>query len=241
MHAAVRRPLAALVVPVLGAGLLGACSSTDGIGDTSSSSKPSSGAASSSPASPSSTTTSTAPSGSSSAGGNAGLESALLPAAAVGAQFTRTVSDTGDRDPLPCTPDKPSLQVQVPPQRYLGATYRHPDQDVQVSENVVVFADDAAAQRYYRAADAGLGCDSGRISGETYRITGPGRLQVSTVDIDAGQGWDLVGKSYKATLAIVRLGARIVSFTFLATTSTTKKVAVQQIIDRAVELADREL
>ncbi|GAB2474817.1 hypothetical protein [Jatrophihabitans fulvus] len=222
--------------------VLSACSS-DGDGGAPPSSAPSvaSSAPSSAPSSgtaASSESSSGASSGASS--GSAALEPALLPASDFGSDYRREVGDTGDRDPLPCTPNDPPLVQQVPPQQYLNGTYVRTDRAIQVTENVFVFADDSAAERYVAAAQKGLGCGSGRIGNESFKISAGTRFSTGT-DSDDAIGWDLATSGFKGTLALVRLDEKIVAFTFIATNAAANELQPRPIVEKGVARVDAAL
>jgi hypothetical protein len=145
-----------------------------------------------------------------------GAEHALLTVGDVGDGFVRRPSsDAADR--LPCTPHRPPLDQRFTPAAKAQADFALPDGTAAVSEEIVVYADEAAAVAALRAGAQGLSCRTATIgTGKarmTVRLSGPVDLESELgVDpaVDSCTGWTVWSKQVSLVLVVARVGPQLV-------------------------------
>lgn len=216
----------------------GCSSSTSGGGTTVTSQPPPTSTTRTTP------TVSAAPPSSTTAGGAAltqqQAQDALLSAADLGSAFSQTSSDDSP-SPLPCTPNDPPLDTQVPPQVKALTSFSNADGSALLQEEIDGYKDVATTQRALTIGERGLSCKTATIpSGNgtlTVQLTGPADLtdQLS-VKVDKVEGWQVASPKVELVLIAAQVGQQIVALTFTAAkgvdTSTLPKT--QTLVEKAL-------
>jgi hypothetical protein len=147
---------------------------------------------------------------------------ALLTPADVGKHFVKAQFQPGD-DPLPCTPDDPPLEQQIPATLEVGTAVLTRAQGAAMGEDLRLYADPSTAQQLVALARAGLDCRHGqlRLTGAPETVTF-GKVQdvTSAVNADEAIAVQATSARYGILLVAARLGRLVVLFNFLRTLST---------------------
>ncbi|WP_265447469.1 hypothetical protein [Flexivirga meconopsidis] len=197
--------------------------------------QPSSGTTSTTPSSEPSASSSSADAGSSTAAG--GLGNGLLTPADLGTGYTGGPRPVTDGTPMPCTPSKPALGKQVPADEDAAAEFANKTEQLQLSESLKEYADEASAKRAFTAAVDGFSCSSGKLSDTTIRIvTKPAAAGTAADELKA---WDFGdGKTVKGTIVAGRVGNRFVGLTFaVPATKDASAIDLSTIVNKALTRA----
>lgn len=144
----------------------------------------------------------------------------LLGVAEIGGGFDRTESDTTD-SPLPCTPQQPGPLTQVPSTSHAQIDFASPKQDATITERVLVYDDDAAAQRVVGVARTGFGCPQATSSGASIGIVGPQDIRSSIMArVNSADDWQLRAANFQAEMIVVRVGSTVIQLQFATMTTT---------------------
>lgn len=234
------RVVTVCLVSVLG---LAACSSSGGGSLTGGGSSgagttaASTGAAGSTPAPASSPAVSTpAPTSAASSADASGLQAGLLTVADLGTGYKQEPADNSE-SPLPCTPNDPPLNQQVPPQGRAVAQFTNTTGDVAITEDLNRYADVATASRAVAASAKGFTCQTGSLDGTPVTFTGSGKITVNGTQVDAAQGWDLKTSQFVATAILVQIGPKFVGLVLLAKPGAGQNLDIQAIVDAAAKRA----
>lgn len=160
------------------------------------------------------------------------VTAALLSAAEVGSGYTASDrSSTGSS--LPCTPTKPGLFTQAPPEKRAERAFTNGSSTVQISQTVAAYDEDSGAQAAYAIGSAGFACSSGTLGDSAVRIVKRAGGTPTGSDIDQFDAWDFAAEGVKGTAVLVRLGDHLLAMNFVASGTAGNSVPVGQIVDRA--------
>ena len=149
---------------------------------------------------------------------------ALLTASEIGTGFS-TAQFKPSTDALPCTPNEPPLEQQVPSTLEVGSAALATSRQAALSEDLRFYPDATTAEHVLTLAAKGLDCAQGRLN-----ITGTpeavsfGKQQDITSDVGADQALAVqaTSKDYDIVLIGCRVDRALVLFSFLRTkTSNT--------------------
>ena len=147
-------------------------------------------------------------------------KAALLTVSDVGAGFSRA-QFRASKDPLPCTPNDPPLEDQIPSTLEVGAAFIK--NGAALGEDLRFYSDADTADQVLTLSANGLNCPSGKLNftgtPETVQF---GKLQDVTSAVHADKAIAIQGTSAKYDIVLVgcRLGRLVVLFSFLRTPST---------------------
>jgi hypothetical protein len=145
-------------------------------------------------------------------------QAALLTQSEVGSGLATAPVDTKQM-PFPCTPDLPPPDVQVPPKVSAKATFANSTQDLQFTEQIESYADEATATKALIAGEKGLTCPVGQVGNLSVTIQGPIDLSTSfTTKMDGAEAWALSQSQAKQSIIVAKMGSRLVALTFAEVT-----------------------
>ena len=149
---------------------------------------------------------------------------ALLTPAEVGTNFS-SAQFRPSSDALPCTPNDPPLEQQVPATLGVGSAVIANSQQAAMSEDLRFYPDIATAQHVLTLASKGLDCAQGKlnITGTPETVTFGKQLDVSAdVGADKALAVQATSAQYDIVLVGCQMGRVLVLFSFLRTkTSST--------------------
>lgn len=186
---------------------------------------------SSAPATTPAATTATTPSAPASSSSSEAITqaqatAALLTAADVGTTFT-SAQFKPSTDALPCTPNDPPLEQQVPSTLQVGSAVIAKSNQAALSEDLRFYPDVATAQQVLSLAAKGLDCASGKlnITGTPETVTF-GKQQDVTAAVGADQAVAVpaAAANYSIVLIGCRIGRALVLFSFLRTKTSSTSV-----------------
>jgi hypothetical protein len=150
-------------------------------------------------------------------------QGALIVATDVGTGFAQATSDDSS-DPLPCTPNDPPLDTQVPASTKAQVDFGNAAGSALVSEEITSYADEATAVKALAGGEKGFACKTATIgtggNKMAFTLAGPTDLttQVST-KVDKCEGWQLKSKTVNLVVIVSRIGQQIAALTFTASAS----------------------
>jgi hypothetical protein len=167
-------------------------------------------------------------------------QDALLSAADLGTSFSQQPSDDTPT-PLPCTPNDPPLDEQVPPKVKALASFANSAGNALLQEEIDGYQDVATTRRALSLGEHGLGCKRATIpSGNStisVKLTGPVDLtkQLSG-KADHVDGWQVVGAGVQLVLIAAQVGPQLVVLTFTASKKldTSTLPNTQTIVEKAL-------
>jgi hypothetical protein len=145
-------------------------------------------------------------------------------------------SDSSSPDgPLPCTPNDPPVDQQVPPSEKGSAEFVKPSARLQINEEIDVYSGVPDARRAQRITEHGLACSHGTVSGVAIDIQGPTDISsVLTPHLDKAEAWAIKSGKITGTLVLVRIHAVLVEFAFEADNNPNVKIDAKQILETAL-------
>lgn len=168
-------------------------------------------------------------------------QDALLSASDLGSTFSEQPSDDTP-SPLPCRPNDPPIDQQVPPQVKALASFANSAGTALLQEEIDGYRDVATTEHVLSLGEDGLSCSRATItSGNTtihVKLTGPIDLtsQLST-KADKVDGWQVVGGGLQLVLIAAQLGPQLVVMTFTASKNldTSSLPQTKTIVDKALQ------
>lgn len=146
----------------------------------------------------------------------ADVERVLLTAGDVGHGFTAAPDNATATAPLPCTPNDPPIDQQVPSEEHGGVDLTKDSAGAEVSEMVALYATLGEAVHLQTSTERGLACSGGKLSdGEQVTLSGPTDISsILTPHTDKAEAWSIRTAKIKGALVLVRLHRVIVQFAF---------------------------
>jgi hypothetical protein len=166
------------------------------------------------------------------------LTPALLTRREVGPGFTRS-TPTAPSQPLPCTPNQPPLEAQVPSTDKAKALFTNAGDTLALQETLLAYRDAATSTRALRLAMVGLACSHGTAGGNPINIAGPTDVRSSiTARVSAAYGWVVTARTFTGSIVVVQLGAKLVTLEFVAgSRQAASSTDARQIVETAVAKA----
>ena len=163
------------------------------------------------------------------------VKAALLSGDEVGSGLSTAKPDTSDA-PFPCTPDDPPPDVQVPPKASAKTMFSNDTQDIELTEQVESYADNATAAKALAVGEKGLTCDIGTVGNQQVTIQGPIDLSTSfTTKLDKAELWAVSGSGARQSIIVAKMGQRIVAVTFAELSGANDTgLDAKGIADRAI-------
>jgi hypothetical protein len=167
-------------------------------------------------------------------GGDPAIERLMVGARDLGRAFVRAQPDAPAA--LPCTPNDPPVDDQVPHVGKGNAVYVDDLGGVQVSEQVYVYGSAHDAERHQSIDERGLDCARGTMGSTLVTVDGPvdlrGRLGGHC---DSAQAWGVRTSRFSGALVAVRVRAVMVQFAIVAETGAKASVDVQRVVRDGVQ------
>jgi hypothetical protein len=168
-------------------------------------------------------------------------QDALLSASDLGSTFSEQPSDDSP-SPLPCRPNDPPIDEQVPPQVKAVASFANTAGTALLQEEIDGYKDVTTTQRVLALGEDGLSCSHATIpSGNgtiNVKLTGPIDLTSQlSVKADKVDGWQVSGAGVQLVLIAAQLGSQLVVMTFTASKKldTSTLPNTQTIVEKALK------
>jgi hypothetical protein len=173
-------------------------------------------------------------------------QDALLSAADLGSTFSEQPSDDSP-SPLPCRPNDPPIDEQIPPQVKALASFANSAGTALLEEEIDGYKDVATTQHVLSLGEDGLSCKSATIAAgnRTIKVKLNGPVDLTSqlkVKADKVDGWQVAGGGEQLVLIAAQLGTQLVIMTFTAAKNldTSSLPNTQAIVEKALEKVEAQ-